>query len=129
MAALGLGKFGGAPVATMKAAFQKRRDYVFDRLSKIEGVKLASPQGAFYVFPDVSGLVGDGCVAEGFGPIADADALCEYLLEKAQVALVPGSAFGNPECLRISYAASDETLREALDRIEKALAPEVYVRG
>ena len=92
-------------------------------------MKLASPQGAFYVFPDVSSLVGDGCVAEGFGPIADADALCEYLLEKAQVALVPGSAFGNPECLRISYAASDETLREALDRIEKALAPEVYVRG
>ena len=102
---------------------------VCQRLAKIEGVKLASPQGAFYVFPDVSGLVGDGCVAEGFGPIADADALCEYLLEKAQVALVPGSAFGNPECLRISYAASDETLREALDRIEKALAAEVYVRG
>ena len=45
------------------------------------------------------------------------------------MALVPGSAFGNPECLRISYAASDETLREALDRIEKALAPEGYVRG
>jgi len=129
MAALSLGKFGGAPVATMKKAFQKRRDYVCQRLAKIEGVKLASPQGAFYVFPDVSGLVGDGCVAEGFGPIADADALCEYLLEKAQVALVPGSAFGNPECLRISYAASDETLREALDRIEKALAAEVYVRG
>ena len=59
----------------------------------------------------------------GFGPVADADALCEYLLEKAQVALVPGSAFGNPECLRISCAASDETLREALDRIERRWRP------
>lgn len=58
--------------------------------------------------------------------MTDADELCRYLLEKAQVALVPGSAFGNPECIRISYAASDDTLKEALDRIEKALEPEVY---
>ena len=129
LAALGLGKFGGEPVAVMKAAFQKRRDYVYERLVAIDGVRLEAPEGAFYVFPDVSGLVGDGCEADGFGPIADADALCEYLLEKAQVALVPGSAFGCPECLRISYAASDETLKEALDRIEAALDSKVYKRG
>jgi aspartate/glutamate/aspartate-prephenate aminotransferase len=58
--------------------------------------------------------------------VEDGDALCRYLLEKAQVALVPGSAFGSPECVRLSYAASDETLEEALDRIEKALKEDVY---
>lgn len=52
---------GGEPVATMCAAFEKRRDYVVRRLKAIEGIKLAAPEGAFYVFPDVSGLVGDGC--------------------------------------------------------------------
>ena len=129
IAALGLGLNGGAPVAAMKKAFETRRDFVAARLSNIPGVKLDVPAGAFYVFPDVSALVGDGASAEGFGPVADGDELCRYLLEKAQVALVPGSAFGNPECVRISYAASDDTLKEALDRIEKALAPEVYVRG
>ena len=126
MAALALGKNGGEPVANMRVAFEKRRDYVTDRLAAVKGIKLAAPQGAFYVFPDVSGIVGDGCEAKDFGPVADADELCRYLLEKAQVALVPGSAFGNPECLRISYAASDDTLKEALDRIEAALDPEVY---
>jgi aspartate/glutamate/aspartate-prephenate aminotransferase len=89
-------------------------------------IKLETPEGAFYVFPDVSAIVGEGCVAEGFGPVEDGDALCRYLLEKAQVALVPGSAFGSPECVRLSYAASDETLEEALDRIEKALKEDVY---
>lgn len=126
IAALALGKAGGEPVATMCAAFEKRRDYVVARLKGIRGMKLAAPEGAFYVFPDVSGLVGDGCEAKDFGAVADADELCRYLLEKAQVALVPGSAFGNPECLRISYAASDETLKEALDRIEAALDAKVY---
>jgi aspartate/glutamate/aspartate-prephenate aminotransferase len=128
IAALGLGLNGGAPVAAMKKAFETRRDFVAARLSNIPGVKLDVPAGAFYVFPDVSALVGDGASAEGFGPVADGDELCRYLLEKAQVALVPGSAFGNPECVRISYAASDDTLKEALDRIEKALNPEVYTR-
>ena len=124
------GENGGAPVSAMRAAFLKRRDYVVGRFKKMrvneDDITLESPEGAFYVFPDVSAIVGEGCVAEGFGPVADGDALCRYLLEKAQVALVPGSAFGSPECVRLSYAASDETLEEALDRIEKALKEDVY---
>ena len=67
------------------------------------------------------------CIRDrGFGPVNDGDDFCRYLLEKAQVALVPGSAFGNPECVRLSYAASDDTLAEALDRVEKALKEDVY---
>ena len=109
------------------AAFLRRRDRVSDRLRAAHpGIKLAAPEGAFYLFPDVSALVGPGCEAKDFGPVEDADELCRYLLEKAQVALVPGSAFGTPECVRISCAASDETLDEALDRIEKALKSDVY---
>lgn len=127
LAALALGEGGGEPVANMVAAFLRRRDRVSDRLRAAHpGIKLAAPEGAFYLFPDVSALVGPGCEAKDFGPVEDADELCRYLLEKAQVALVPGSAFGTPECVRISYAASDETLDEALDRIEKALKSDVY---
>ena len=130
LAALALGENGGAPVSAMRAAFLARRDYVVGRFKTMrvneDEIKLETPEGAFYVFPDVSAIVGEGCVAEGFGPVEDGDALCRYLLEKAQVALVPGSAFGSPECVRLSYAASDETLEEALDRIEKALKEDVY---
>tara|TARA_B110000977_G_scaffold164329_1_gene210747 strand:+ start:495 stop:1682 length:1188 start_codon:yes stop_codon:yes gene_type:complete len=132
LAALALGPCGGEPVATMVAAFLKRRDYVVDRFLKMrpEGdIKLDTPQGAFYVFPDVSAIVGENVNAKDFGIVKDGDELCRYLLEKAQVALVPGSAFGNPECIRLSYAASDDTLKEALDRIEKALAEDVYTVG
>ena len=98
----------------MVAAFRERRDYVCARLRAIPGVSLPStPQGAFYALPDVSALVGEGAVG---------DALCSYLLQEALVALVPGEAFGAPECVRLSYAASMETLKEALDRIESALS-------
>ena len=116
----------GEPVANMVAAFLRRRDRVSDRLRAAHPGSSSAPEGAFYLFPDVSALVGPGCEAKDFGPVEDADELCRYLLEKAQVALVPGSAFGTPECVRISYAASDETLDEALDRIEKALKSDVY---
>ena len=121
----GAGARGGEPVAEMVAAFRERRDYVCARLRAIPGVSLPStPQGAFYALPDVSALVGEGAVglSGGFGPVADGDALCSYLLQEALVALVPGEAFGAPECVRLSYAASMETLKEALDRIESALS-------
>lgn len=122
-----LGPRGGEPVRAMVEAFRRRRDLVCARIRETRReIVLNDPTGAFYVFPDVSGLVGDGCEAEGFGPVPDADALCRYLLEKAQVALVPGSAFGAPECVRISYAAADDVLNEALDRIAEALSPDVY---
>jgi len=124
-----LGPRGGEAVAHMVRAFERRRDFVSKRLNAIEGVKLPRVDGAFYVFPDVSALVGGDAYAEDFGPVADVDELCRYLLEKGLVALVPGSAFGVPECLRVSYAAADDVLDEALTRIERCLDPKVFHRN
>lgn len=121
LAALALGPAGGPAVAEMVAAFRARRDYVAARIRAWPGVTLAPPDGAFYVMPDVSAYCGPAAAAPGFGPLPDADTLCRYLLEHALVALVPGEAFGAPGTLRISYAASMDTLTEALDRVEAAL--------
>lgn len=122
LAALGLGHAGGEAVAAMVAAFRSRRDYVCARISAWPGAVMRVPEGAFYVMPDMSGYTGGGASAPGFGPIPDTDTLATYLLQQANVALVPGEAFGAPGTIRISYAASQEVLTEALDRIEKALA-------
>jgi len=129
MAAMDMGHKGGEEVAGMVRAFEERRNFVSKRLNAIDGVKLPRVDGAFYVFPDVSALFGGDAEAEGFGPIANVDELCRYILEKGLVALVPGSAFGVPECLRISYAASNATLEEALARMEKCLHPSVLKRN
>ena len=102
----------------MRDAFHKRRDYVLERLNKIEGVKTNTPEGAFYVFPDVSAFFGkdhNGSI------INNATDLSLYLLESAQVALVTGEAFGSPNCIRFSYATSLDVLEKAIDRLEKAL--------
>ena len=88
-------------------------------LSEVQGFKVNQPMGAFYVFPDVSALFGksfDGKTLE------NSDDVAFFLLEKAQVASVPGAAFGTPECLRLSYAAADAVLEEAVSRIQKACA-------
>ena len=126
-----LGDKGGAPVELMRKKFQERRDYVMERLRKIEGVAIETPGGAFYAFPDVTKLCGGdkGGFVEGFGPVKGSDEMCRYLLQEARVALVPGSAFGVDECIRISYAASDETLEKALDRITEALDPKKFKRS
>eukprot|EP00877_Chromochloris_zofingiensis_P000346 jgi/Chrzof1/10311/Cz04g37020.t1 len=126
LAALALGRKGGKPVAAMVQAFAERRGYVLNRLREIPGVKLAEPQGAFYVLPEVSSFFGPGAEAQGFGSVPDADTLCMYLIQKAHVAVVPGDAFGAPNCIRISYAASLETLMEAINRIVAALHPAVF---
>jgi aspartate/glutamate/aspartate-prephenate aminotransferase len=86
-------------------------------------------QGAFYVLPDMSAFFGPCVEAKGYGPIPDADALAMYLIQQAHVALVPGDAFGAPACIRISYAASMATLKEALDRLVRALQPDVFTRS
>jgi aspartate/glutamate/aspartate-prephenate aminotransferase len=99
------------------------------RLQQIPGVTVDPPQGAFYVMPEVSAFVGEGVQARGWGPVPDVDALCRYLVEVANVALVPGDAFGAPSCIRISYAASMDTLGKALDRLATALAPENFSRS
>ncbi|MDD2549051.1 MAG: pyridoxal phosphate-dependent aminotransferase [Bacteroidales bacterium] len=102
----------------MCKAFRKRRDLAIERLKKIPGFKANVPQGAFYIFAEVSELLG-----KKFGDqvIASSADLCMYLLNHAHVATVPGSAFGSPEYIRFSYAASEEQLIEALDRIDKAV--------
>ena len=106
------------PTHEMKAAFLQRRDMMIGELSKISGMKVNKPQGAFYIFPDISSYFGKK--AGGFA-INNADDFCEYLLKEAHVAVVTGSAFGAPECFRISYAASEAELREAVKRIASAV--------
>jgi aspartate aminotransferase len=102
----------------MRDAFLRRRDLMIGKLSEIKGLKLSIPQGAFYIFPDVSYYFGksfNGTI------IANANDFCMYLLNQANVATVTGEAFGAPNCMRISYAAEDQTLIKAVDRIKKAL--------
>lgn len=102
----------------MKEAFLRRRDLVCKLLKDIRGLKIKVPQGAFYVMPEVSHFLGK---THGDTKIKTADDLALYLLEKAQVAVVGGNAFGAPNCIRISYATSDELLVEAIKRIKTAL--------
>lgn len=106
-------------VVEMREAFRRRRDLVVAMAREISGLKVNEPQGAFYLFPEVSAYIG-----KRFGDkvIADDNDLCMYLLEEAHVATVSGSAFCLPGYIRLSYAASDEALAEALRRIAKALA-------
>ena len=102
----------------MKEAFLKRRDLVCGLLSEIDGFQVRIPQGAFYVFPEVSYYFGK---KSGDRLINDSTDLAMYLLEDARVATVGGAGFGAPDCLRLSYAASDEQLIEAIRRIKEAL--------
>lgn len=103
----------------MIAAFEKRRELVLKALADMPGVIANKPGGAFYVFPDISSFFGKKA---GDKVIETAEDLCMYLLNDGLVALVSGEAFGDPNCLRISYAASEETLTEAMRRMAAALA-------
>ncbi|KAJ0972040.1 hypothetical protein J5N97_019999 [Dioscorea zingiberensis] len=120
LAALGLGYAGGETVSTMVKAFQERRDFLLKSFGELKGVKISKPQGAFYLFLDFSSYYGSE--VEGFGVINGSDSLCRFLLEKAQVALVPGDAFGDDTCIRISYAASLPTLEAAVLKIKEAMS-------
>lgn len=102
----------------MVAIFQKRRDLVLSYLETMEGVKCNKPDGAFYLFPDVSHYFGKTFNGK---TIANGDDLCMYLLSEANIALVDGKGFGAPNCIRISYAASEENLKEAMARMKAAL--------
>ncbi len=103
----------------MRDAFLRRRDLICNLLKDVEGLKVRIPQGAFYVFPDISYYLGK---SDGEKTISTSDDLAIWLLEKAQVAVVGGDAFGAPTCIRISYATSDDLLVEAVKRIKEALA-------
>ena len=102
----------------MKEAFLRRRNLICRLLSEVRGLKVRIPQGAFYVMPDITYYHGK---SDGSVTIKDSDELALYLLDKAQVAVVSGIPFGAPECIRISYAASDENIKEAVKRIKSAL--------
>jgi aspartate aminotransferase len=103
------------PTADMQIAFQSRRDFVVKALREIPGLKVNNPPGAFYVFPDVSAYLGKK-------NIETAEQLCMYLLNEALVSCVTGDAFGNPNCIRISYATSMENLTLAMTRLKNGFA-------
>ena len=110
-----------APVSQiqyMVDEFSKRREIIIDLLKAIPGIKINQPQGAFYVFPDVSDYFGKTLNNK---KIENASDFAIYLLEEAHVATVTGEAFGNGDCIRISYAASEKNIREAIKRISKSL--------
>ena len=119
--AAGLAAYSGTldEVHTMRASFKERRDFMVQELNSIEGVSCFSPGGAFYVFPDISSYLGkktpDGT------PITDSTSLCLYLLDACGLAVVPGDAFGEPNGLRMSYAAGMDDLKEALQRFKQGL--------
>ncbi|UBM63631.1 pyridoxal phosphate-dependent aminotransferase [Candidatus Sulfidibacterium hydrothermale] len=106
-------------IQEMVSAFQKRRDMLVEKLNEIPDVKTYMPEGAFYLFPDISAYFGK---TDGKTVIRNATDLSLYLLEKAHVALVTGEAFGDANCVRISYATSSHLLLEAVKRIKKALS-------
>ncbi len=107
------------PTNKMVEEYRKRRELVYKLLKEIPGIKTNYPQGAFYFFPDVSSYFGK---TDGNTIIKNGDDFCLYMLEKGHVALVPGGAFGDDNCVRLSYAASEKDIVEALRRIKEALA-------
>jgi aspartate aminotransferase len=106
-------------VEDMRKAFERRRKLVYDMLKEIPGMKCNVPDGAFYLFPDISAYFGK---SDGTHTINNSDDFCLYLLNVAHVSTVPGSGFGNNNCFRISYANSDENLVKAMTRIKENLA-------
>ena len=108
-------------VAEMKKAFERRRQTIVSMLNEIDGVVCPMPGGAFYAYPSVKGLLGD----EYDGTVINTSAgLAEYILDRAEVAVVPGEAFGTPGYLRLSYALGDDDLAEGIARIQKLFAGE-----
>ena len=107
------------PVEEMRQAFQRRRDLIVKLAKEIPGLEVNNPEGAFYLFPKCSSYFGK---ANGGRVITNAADLAMYLLEVGHVACVGGAAFGAPECIRMSYATSDENIIEAMRRVKEALA-------
>ncbi|MHC4916725.1 MAG: pyridoxal phosphate-dependent aminotransferase [Planctomycetota bacterium] len=118
LAALTENDGGAAELEAMRTEFQKRRDLIVDRLNALPGVSCVKPRGAFYVFPDFSACYGREI---GGAKVDGSLSLCAAALEAAHVALVPGIAFGEDKCVRMSFAASSEMINKGLDRLEKLL--------
>ncbi|MFC2186984.1 pyridoxal phosphate-dependent aminotransferase [Fulvivirgaceae bacterium LMO-SS25] len=108
-----------SPTIAMGKVYKERKKLVMDLLSEIPNIKMNDPEGAFYAFPDVSHYFGK---SDGTVTINNADELALYILKEAHVSVVTGGAFGSPECIRISFAASNDDLIDALKRIKNLLA-------
>lgn len=106
-------------VHEMRASFKKRRNFIYEELSSIDGVKCFKPSGAFYVFPDISAYLGK--TSSSGKAIETSTELCMYLIEEHGLASVPGDAFGEPNGVRMSYAASMDNLQEAMKRLKAGL--------
>jgi len=119
--------FGGdqSEVETMRAEFERRRDYVVAALNAVPGFRIAPPDGAFYAFPNVTGVLG----GQGKRSLHTSLELVAFLLEEAHVAVVPGEAFGAPGYLRMSYACSLDQLEEGVKRIRQAATKGLGIRG
>jgi len=103
-------------IKTSNKIFKERHDYVYNQLNKIEGIECHKSEGTFYIFPNFQGVI------DRMENISNDLELAEYLLEEGEIAMVPGSAFGAPGYMRISFATSMENLEKAMERLEKALA-------
>jgi aspartate aminotransferase len=105
-------------VQEMLIAFKRRKDLIMDLMKDIPGIEVVEPDGAFYVFPKVDSFFG-----KSFGDrkIESSNDLCLFLLEEGHIGTVPGEAFGEPTCIRISYATSDDKIKEAIRRMKQAL--------
>ncbi|MBQ9637545.1 MAG: pyridoxal phosphate-dependent aminotransferase [Prevotella sp.] len=110
-----------ACVEEMRQAFERRRDLIVELASDIPGLEVNRPEGAFYLFPKCSSFYGKHSEEDGT-PVNNSSDLALFLLQDAHVATVGGDAFGDPQCFRMSYATSDENIREAIRRIKKSLA-------
>jgi aspartate aminotransferase len=108
-----------AIIDQMIGEYKKRRDYMVETINKIPGISCRKPNGAFYVFANISGLIGTEI---GGRKVTDSDILAELLLEQAKVAVVPGTGFGAPEFIRLSYAISLEKIEKGLARIHQFVA-------
>ncbi len=106
------------PTEEMVKEFSRRKDFILKEIRHIKGIKVQDPDGAFYIFPDVSAFFGKSADGQ---KIENADDLCMYLLEKGLISTVTGSAFGEPDCIRISYATSMEKIGEGMQRMKKAM--------
>jgi len=107
------------PTEEMAKTYLRRKKLIQEHLGKIPGLRINDPQGAFYIFPDVSSYFGK---SKGDFVIKNSSDMAEYILMAAHVAVVGGGSFGEDDCIRISYATSDDQLIEACDRIAKALS-------
>jgi aspartate aminotransferase len=112
-------KGGEADAAAMRESYRKRRDLIIGALKAIPGVKIENPPGTFYAFPDVSAFLGKRA---GNHILNTVDELCDWLLETHGLASVPGSAFGDPNCLRLSFASSEADIKKGTQRLARALS-------